>query len=386
MRNYGHRHSVSSSSASSTAWSIATDEDEDDPNYGIGSDYSYQDSSDALHDAHSKSPSFLLSKNNRLSYARRPSGTNNRSTVPHLHRRTSSGSVSGHVHSAPGTSTEDEDNPSDSGFEDDAYWSVTGQSAPDRPSTMLYDRNENTNHANTITSKTKRTRNRASLPTYFSLLQMPSSPQAASSSSIRTTALVRPSPPTPRLSLAGLSARPFSVTAPPTANIQATPRLGKRRDMAEAIEAHTRQSGEAQSRSSSKTRERQTTLTNKLRPALYDPSPLARSPLSTKNSAEQVFDWSSVPPQSPARGRAAVRRNSSPPPKLMRSLLELGLGYERSVSPPSRNTTSLGNKRGRMRVDELDGVGGTVNAPGFGHGRSGLLDREKRRAGKFFRS
>lgn len=368
--HHGHRHSVSSSSASSTSWSIATDEDEDDPSFRVGGE---SDPMDPLYDSHSKSPSFLL--HNFLSYTRRPSGTNNRSTVAHLHRRTSSGSFTGHVRSAltSAESTEEEDYPSDSGLEEDPrshHFFQAGQSAPDRRTMAAYD--NKADRASTITMA-KRARNRASLPTYFSLLQqMPSSSDSSSSpSSSQTAALAgRPSPSTPRLSLAGLSARP-SLTAPPTASIYATPR-GRRRDFGRLIEP-----AESPSDSNSRTRERQTTLTDKLPPGPL----LSRSRVSSKGSVEQVFDWSSAPQVSPVRGRAAVRRNSSPPPKVMQSLMGLQFAYESSVSPHQTECAASSDtkNRGRARVEDLDGIGCPVDAPGYGHGRSGLLDREKRR-------
>jgi hypothetical protein len=33
--------------------------------------------------------------------------------------------------------------------------------------------------------------------------------------------------------------------------------------------------------------------------------------------------------------------------------------------------------RGRMRVEDLDGIGSSIEAPGYGSGRSGLVNRER---------
>ncbi|KAJ7582987.1 hypothetical protein C8J56DRAFT_956236 [Mycena floridula] len=335
LRKY---HRYSSSSASSTAWSIATDEDDqDDVNFGV--EHGLQDLADIISDGSSKSPSFFGTP---LSYARRPSVTNNGGSA--AHGRSSS---SRHVRSTPQnvpvyspSSTEDDEFQSDSGtsfHEEESIRRsfVPGKSAPDGN--------------DTITSKTKRSRNRASLPAYFSLLQMPST---SPSSSANTIDIARPSPPTPKLTLAGLSQRrpPFSLTAPPTAMINSRGRpseSSERRGL---------------SRSNSRTRERQTTLTNQPPPTVaHDIEPRSQS-------KEPLIDWST------ARGRRVIRRNSSPPPKMI-------------IEPrgsPSRAASS-GAPRGRARVDELYGIGGTEQAPGFGHGRTGLLDREHRRAGRFFR-
>lgn len=410
QHHYGH-HSVSSSSASSTSWSVVTDEEDEDGAFIVGSD---RDSADFLHDGTSKSPSIYLNPRSRLSYARRPSGMNNRSTVPHLHRRTSSGSSSGHVggdaRSVPNTfshtSAEDDDSQSDFGFDDEPSLEssfMPAQSAPDYRYTGT-EKEKQFQH-NTITSKTKRSRNRASLPAYFSLLQMPSSSsdaahRASLSSSGKTIAATRPSPPTPKLSLAGLTiSGSTSLTAPPTPSAHATPR-GRRRGTGGMVESLSSSKNRySSSRSHSRTRERQATLTNKLPPAVDDDSTpliLPRSRFGSKNSAETVFDWSSVPGlPPPARGRTSIRRNSSPPPKMMLSLMSLGVGLERSTSPTrvpaprgagvaaSPNGSRTG--RGRARVEELDGLGSGDEAPGYGNGRSGLLDRERanRKAGRF---
>ncbi|KAJ7286117.1 hypothetical protein C8J57DRAFT_657916 [Mycena rebaudengoi] len=177
------RYSTSSSSASSASWSVLTDDDDDSSEYGEPYNRGVPATS--------------------LSYTRRPSGTNNRSTFPHLHRRTSSASSSSLVvcslpQSAPSTRcthpTDDDDDESDA--------------APPQPATVK-------------SKRTLKRTNRASLPAYFSILQasppattlatataVPTAPSHASpiSSSSAHTLAQRPSPPTPKLTLVASNA------------------------------------------------------------------------------------------------------------------------------------------------------------------------------------
>jgi hypothetical protein len=224
----------------------------------------------------------------------------------------------------------------------------------------------------TIT-KTKRARNRASLPAYFSLLQTSNDtqtsrvPLSADSSSHSAT---RPSPPTPRLIISGMPIHPF--TAPPTATTtQATPR-GRRR----VLEAS--QSSRIFANESSSSRSRSRNSHPFAPPATA--SEAFRSQLSSKgskSSMERILDWAAV--SGPPRGRTAVRRNSSPPPKMNPTIISCSISEQ--FNPASRgrkaDSTSRPRPRGRAMVSELDGVGGTQDAPGFGYGRSGLLHRER---------
>lgn len=406
-----------------------SDEDEDDDAIlGVGSDHSFQDPADSTYEGGSKSPGFMYSMrsnhHSRMSYARRPSGTNTHSTVPYLHSRSSSGTFSGHVQGIPRSaplhshsSTEDEDIYSDFGLssrDDDFFDSdlhSLPQSAPGRHGLPQSDKEK----SHKSVTKAKRSRNRTSLPAYFSLLQVaggsgssPSSPKAEapeghrpsptmSSSSCQTAA--RPSPPTPRLSVAGLSAGLTSIV-PRNASIQATPR-GRRRDLGDSSSlAKSRRSESSSSRSRSNSRTHDQTHTQatlaRLSPAklaTHDAHLLARSRLNSKGSLEQVLDWVSVSGL-PPRGRAAVRRNSSPPPKMLQTMMpledftpECGAFPSQRMGHASETVSSSPGRRsrGRARVDELEGVGGSVIAPGYGHGRSGLIDRERgtRRAGRF---
>jgi hypothetical protein len=131
-----------------------------------------------------------------LSYARRPSSTNTHSTIPLLHRHSSSNSSAGHS----ATSTE-EDSDISGPTSSSRHHRRRSYGTPLRPSAPLP-----TSDApdSTITS---RKRNRASLPAYFSLLTL-GAPHAKSSltmsppRSSADTARARPSPTDPRLSRA----------------------------------------------------------------------------------------------------------------------------------------------------------------------------------------
>ncbi|KAK0211002.1 hypothetical protein DFS33DRAFT_1378972 [Desarmillaria ectypa] len=376
LRNFQQdRHSVSSSSASSTAWSVVTDDDDEDPILGTGSDP--DSAGESIYEPTSKSSTSHGLVPRPLSYARRPSGTNTRSTVPRLHSRTSSsGSFSSHVRGLRSATSQphtkhDEDTLTDSGFssrEDEDYIEqMIPQSAPERQHNQFAHEQDHS----TIT-KTKRSRNRASLPAYFSLLQVSgtqnpfpicqaskrASPTISNSSG---QTVVRPSPPTPKVSL-GL---PTLVS----------PR-GRRRDLGTSqSNPRSDDSFSCSSRSTSGSR--------------HDPS-LARSPsketrflprprMDSCGNKESVFDCSSVP--DPRRGRTAVRRNSSPPPKMTAPMFMF------EGRDHYRDNTTRPHPRGRARVEELDGVGRSEDAPGLGYGRSGLIDRERgHRAGGRFRS
>ncbi|THU85632.1 hypothetical protein K435DRAFT_805718 [Dendrothele bispora CBS 962.96] len=368
--NYRSRDRQSvSSSASSTVWSVVTDDDEDDAAYGMGSDSGYSVDSGLEHSAKSASGLHNLPPP-PLSYARRPASTNNSSAIPHLHRRTSSGSFSGHVRGAPRSaplhynSTVEDDDDSDFGS---SYCDPVSlpQTAPGDKSTI---------------TKSRRSRNRASLPAYFSLLQVGSSGPSIeaqrsslslSVTSAQTVSATRPSPPTPKL----------AMTNPALHHpMQATPR-GRKRDLAILRSSCLPQQDSSSSRSRSRSR---------LSPEA-PPDPRYRSRLESsgsKNSVEQVFDWATVTDF--PRGRAAVRRNSSPPPKMVSSMR--AMEEFTSASPSYRRADSTSRQprtRGRARVDELDGLGNSTEHPGYGHGRSGLLDRERvftqRTTGRAFR-
>ncbi|KAK0196858.1 hypothetical protein F5146DRAFT_970960 [Armillaria mellea] len=352
LRNFQQdRHSVSSSSASSTAWSVVTDDDDDDPILGTGSDP--DSAAESIYESTSKSSTSHGLVPRPLSYARRPSGTNTRSTVPRLHSRTSSsGSFSGHVRSLRSATSHphtvhDEDGLIDSGF-------------PSREQ----------DHS-TIT-KTRRSRNRSSLPAYYSffpptgaqnsfpICQASSKRASPTISNSSGQTVVKPSPPTPKVSL-GLP--PF-----------VSPR-GRRRDLGTSqSSSRSDDSFSCSSRSTSDSREDPSLARSPPREARFLPRPR----LDSRGNKDSVLDFSSVP--DPRRGRAAVRRNSSPPPKMTAPMFVF------EGRDHYRDNTARPHTRGRARVEELDQVGGSEDAPGLGYGRSGLIDRERghRTGGRFW--
>ncbi|KAJ7510149.1 hypothetical protein B0H11DRAFT_1702038 [Mycena galericulata] len=339
LRAYTAHDRYSASSSSASSWSVLTDDDDDDDDQYSEYDPRELDPQQSSH---------------ALSYARRPSGTNNRSTFPHLHRRTSSASSVCLPQSAPGDASFDRF------LDDDGYGSDLASSVdlasedPTRPK-----------HADTMTAtaaptKARRKRNRASLPAYFSMLTTAGSssstatalppPSYSRASPISTSSgnntLTRPSPPTPKLSLmVGLAAL---HTAPPSATTtHFTPR-GRRHDSQRFSQA-------SPSRSHSRS-----------------PSPARR-----RDSDEKVADWSSGLARE--RGRA-VRRNSSPPAKMVHAPSPQPIG---SRGRSGSGSGSRARTRGRARVQELDGPRSPERSPerpGFGHGRSGLVDRARRGA------
>jgi hypothetical protein len=286
-----------------------------------------------------------------LSYVRRPSTTNHRSTIPSLHRRTSSSSSSGLAPGVPQSATS---------AEDDSFSAVSSEFLAEHD-LDLSDRDREQEDG-TVSQKPKRTRNRASLPAYFSLLQV-SSPHR--SSPISTSVGSRASPPTPKLAFAtgtmtcASKVKSFMSASGSSLAMQATPR-GRRR------EAGMSRSRSKQSRSRSRSRPR-----NVSRPAHLQPESHLRGRMDSRSSVEKVFDWSCAPA---VRGRTAVRRNSSPLPKMLLSTLDFD--ENTSVRSGSENRTKT-RTRGRIAVDELEGIGFSTEAPGFGVGRSGLLNRER---------
>ncbi|KAF9469271.1 hypothetical protein BDZ94DRAFT_368359 [Collybia nuda] len=347
LHKYTHRsreYYVSSSSASSTSWSALTDEEDNDVAVGITGEYSFHDSGDSLYEGSSKSPNFTYSmRPSALSYTRRPSGINNHSTVPHLHKRTSSG----HVHEIPRSAPLQ----SHLSTDDDGAYSDFGLSSRDESDADV----QSSKDAST-SSRSKRTRNRASLPAYFSLLQMSNPSDDKRSSPVSSSSgntIARRSPPTPKVPLAGLSHA--SLVS------HATPR-GRRRAPGEVPDG-------GRSISSSKSRSRP-------RNALPDFSPRPfRERLDSKASIEKVLDWSSAPGL--ARGRATIRRSSSPTPKMILSAIPLE-DHSRAVVSGNRVDAHFPRKaRGRAKAEEFD-----EEAPGFGNGRSGLLDRERIMSGR----
>ncbi|KAN0077206.1 hypothetical protein V8E55_011061 [Tylopilus felleus] len=317
------RYSTSSSS-SSVSWSVFTDAEEDEPVVGIGDDSACE--GDCVEGTSIRSfTSHHAAKPSSLMYTRRPSATNHHSMIPLLHRRTSSSSSLSHV-------------PSPTDDELDSAHETSHQSRYESPVLS----GESEKDKSTVTSKTKKARNRASLPAYFSLLQINSSQRshAVPPSGNTVDHHPRPSPPTPKVASL-LTAYGLRST------LESTPR-GRRRE--------PEPSQHADSRSHSRLRTRQSIM-----------APHSHMRQDSRGSVEQVFDWTCAPLP---RGRPTARRNSSPLPKMMLCMQEFE--DPALVAPVAHN-----ERRGRYRTYELEGRGSSRDAPGFGVGRSGLRERER---------
>jgi hypothetical protein len=326
-----------SSSSTSSSWSVTDDEDDAAV---LRAEDGYGSDAHSMQEGGSKSLNYLLPSG--LSYARRPSGTNTRATVPLLHRRTSSGSSSSR---AP----QDASAPSIHSSSDDDDDAVSGVSFSREDFDKTHGPSSWANEKVTVTAtKQKRSRNRASLPAYFSLLQMnPSNPRSSPLSSSSGHTAIRDSPPTPKIGLSDLTSRLSLQAGGPQTAIEVTPR-GRRR-----VPGTSRGGGDSHSKSRSRSR-------NNIPHSPPQVSNLLRPRHDSKCSVEQVFDWSS---ESVNRGRPHLRRNSSPPPKML--IANVGL-----------ESGSVG-RRGRTRVEELEGLKQMPEAPGYGNGRSGLKSRER---------
>lgn len=345
-----NRYHVSSSSTSSASRSF-TDDEED--HFCSGS--SDHDVSDGIYDGNSKSVTIPSG----LSYARRPSGTNNSSTVPHPHRRISSDSfpsVQNIPRSVPIYSHSQAD--------DDDYFDIGSlpEDAVDADdSDLLSDQDWYRVKSKYQASKTsKRSRNRGSLPACFSLLQTTSSKDIRtspilSSSSGNTIA----SPPTPKARFGNLLSQAQYSPA-----VYSTPR-GRRRD---PINSRGARRTVDPSASGSRSGTRPMAIEESSR--LAEHSFYSRTDL--KGSTEKLVDWSH-------RGRATLRRNSSPLPKMLIGVEDAALGLGGAVKNRQEDSGSQFRvrTRGRARVEDLGRDSYSTDAPGFGYGRSGLLDRER---------
>ena len=349
---------MSSSSASSASRSFTDDEDE----YHFGSGSSDHDVSDAIYEGSSKSVTIPSG----LSYARRPSGTNNSSTVPHPHRRISSDSSFGPGQNIPRSVPiypHDDD--------DDDYFDISSlpEDAVDvDDSDLLSDQDwYNLKSKYQATKTSKRSRTRASLPACFSLLQA-TSPKDGSSpvlSSSSGNTVARLSPPTPRPTFNNLLSQAQYSPA-----VHSTPR-GRRRDPVSSLDARRTVDSSA---SGSRSRTRPLVMEESAR--LVDHSLYSRTDLM--GSTEKLVDRSSVH-AFPHRGRATLRRNSSPLQKMVLDVDDPALALGAAVK--NRRDDSGGRfgvrTRGRARVEDFGRDSHSTDAPGFGYGRSGLLDRER---------
>lgn len=345
MLGHRPRYSISSSSASSTAWSSVTTDDDEDP-------YVYTEQIDMLADG-SKSPGYQSG----LVYARRPSATNHRSTMPTVHRHASavSSSASSCVISRGLPS------PFYASTEDDASSVCISELS-------LHDDD----------ASARRKAKRTSLPAYFSLLQ---------GSSVKSSSAMTAS--SPRRTPSTLHAISRSLHASPT-----TPTVSHATVVLTNAEAHIESTTTTNpiSRGRGRRRERESDIrssSSRRSTARSPPRHLSAAQRARVDSIEKVAEWVS---SSPVIALAPGRRNSSPQRKpkyefveeLTRGLRDCALASSSSEGDDSEAKTDFSREdvdrtiRGRRRMDELDEVlrGG---APGYGNGRSGLRARERGR-------
>jgi hypothetical protein len=414
-RNNANRYSISSSSASSSGTCLTDEEDVDSTTWvGTHDDYHHYPENPFLPSEHkfvtAPSQRDFFSKPSRLSYARCPSATNNRPTVTSFHRRSGDSAHSQMTsRSASSTAYSPPLHPPSSSAQESSgplrRLLTTGHGAPHshpHPSStkLLLERREarpedkhDHDKDKDKTAKPRRTRNRASLPAYFSLLQIGTSSPPTTAAAIADThnsphspsssSGVRLSPPTPRMTpmrvLSGPVLEPMLTTSviyasgssnldTPIAAVETTPR-GRRREP-DASSRHRSRLTESRSRSrsrSSRGRDRSSRRTFE-----------TTTTTVKRGSVEQVFDWSVV---APVRGRPA-RRNSSPMAKgKLASTLCLDNDTVAAVAAKvADDRQQQGERRGRYKPEELARYT-DPNAPGLGYGRSGLLNRSSRTRG-----
>jgi hypothetical protein len=194
----------------------------------------------------------LLRPYDALSYARRPGGTNTHSTIPLLHRHSSSSTSTGH---SANSAEEDSDI---SGPTSSRHHRRRSYGTPLRPTAPL----PATEVPDAVTTITSRKRNRASLPAYFSLLTL-GAPHAKSSvtmsppRSSADTARSRPSPTIPRLARATIdhthAVAGASPSSAPLLALDPEEYRGRRRQPGSTSRARSR--SPSRSRSHSRSRE-----------------------------------------------------------------------------------------------------------------------------------
>jgi len=290
-----------------------TPEDDDDTYSAFGIS-----KADTMYEGNPKGPNYISA----LRYTRRPSIVNHHSTIPQVHQRGASGDqsvlVSGRRHrgcprSVPSSSATDEEDFSDS-------------SSPSK------------------VSSARRNGDRGSLPAYFNLLRIRSPSKTSLKSSpvlsSSTNTVAHLSPPTPKIVVSTQSNIPESDEPP----------RGRRRNA-----DHSSCSRRSDNSSPSRSRSR---------------------PLRVAVPARDEPEWDLDPP----RGRAG-RRNSSPPARAIMGVENpiRALSARRDIERSDRSCSSArpGRSRGRVPVEELDSFVPLEMAPGYGNGRSGLVDRQR---------
>ena len=321
-----------------------------------------------------------------LNYARRPSSTNWHSTIPrpHLVRTSNSGPSSpvrssvGAPQSAPSLALSP--TPPSSGADDELSDGTNGKGSTLRPT-------KTTSPVTKISAFKKR--NRVSLPAYFSLLALTSSsPGKHSSQRVSSTSGLR----IPH----NVSKSSYVKTAPCTTAITPTTVHANQSDpprsafetsfRGRAERGRSRHRGPDSSispgaRNNSRKRSpvRQRAFVSPQKPsaiAVTSVSPCLNGSKRRHRDHrikihEKVSDWVSTSIEAESRLRSRSRRYSN----------ESDESEDRNWRPgdtTGHNRGANGERRGRRRTNELDPPPRDLNGPGFGNGRSGLRDRERR--------
>ncbi|KAF5330929.1 hypothetical protein D9619_005382 [Psilocybe cf. subviscida] len=354
-----------------------------------------------------------LSSRPRLSYARMPSGTNNRSTVPHPHLRrmsSSSSSVLGRFAHHYGT-------PHSAPMSSHAH-ALADDSSEDDISEFSFHADEPTAPASSAARPAARRPTptkpaRGSLPSFFSLLQINSPPSrkdsilAGSPSSTQKS-----SPTTPRVASVSRPFHTISSTLSTATAVTATPAaatyVAAEQHMMPTRGRSTLRSARVSQSESSPSRERShSSRAARLRAWAVGASPYPNHPPTADFELdeadlqqgdddeelpsppvfeEEEIDWATAPLR--RRGREPVR-HAEESPRGSSPIAFMGLDRSRTRSSRRGRSGSRerewdhhgrereGRGRERERTRERGRLSGVVDvhAPGFGHGRSGLVNR-----------
>lgn len=328
-----------------------------------------------------------------LNYARRPSSTNWHSTIPRprLTRASDSGASSpvrssvGVPKSAPSIPLSP--TPPSSGADDELSDGIndkgrTLRANPSSPTTK-------TTSPVPKSSASKR-RNRASLPAYFSLLALTSSsPGKQTSHRVPSTAAINisrnMSKPSPHMKTAPSTSAvtPTTVHANQSDSSSSSLKEASLRGRAErgrskhrGLHSSTSPGARKDSRNRSLLRSRTVVSPSRSSTAVASVSPCP--PTSRRRhrdkrieSYEKVSDWvsTSIDPEPRLRSKSRRYSNESDESDDRNWRLRDTTPYDLGVN---------GERRGRRKTNELDPPPFDVNGPGFGGGRSGLRDRERR--------
>jgi len=317
-----------------------------------------------------------------LNYARRPSSTNWHSTIPHprLARASESGASSpvrscvGAPRSVPTLRT-----PPSSGADDEL-----SDGTNDRESSIRPGASSTTKTTSRVTkSPASKKRNRASLPGYFSLLALTTSPGRQTSQRPPSSTSANKSRNIPKSGSHMMTAPSTSAITPTTvhANQSDSPSStfeeASARGRAERGRSRHRHPGSSTSpgvRNDSRKRSPprlRAVVSPSRSPATAQPTSRRRHRGRQVESHEKVSEWvsASIDPESRLRSRSRRYSNESDEGEDRNWRLKDATIYNLGIG---------GERRGRRRVHELDAAPADVDGPGFGGGRSGLRDREKR--------